>query len=790
MLFKYAKKSFNEYFFKKYILEDTLNKELMINLLSKKGTFLLIAPAGAGKTYGTIKSIKKLIEEDTTRKYIIACPNRIQNEQNSKQYKIKALVGGVNSNGELIISTVYDKCDEIEESLKEFGDKELVLIIDEAHSLVSAKNYRPEAIKKLKELSEAATTVIHMTATYRKLLKVYEYDYKAEFISTSSEINNISQLSIIDTHNVKETILSQIRIQRKKNKLPVVLINDKDLLQEYKLHLESKGLSVSVLDTDSKNGYVFNHIAEKELVPELILDDDIYMSMKKDIQKTEGVTLETVDILNRYKKNNKKCLTDIALRGVDVLLTTTVIEVGTNLKNTNLALIYAVINSRYFDIDSVIQFFARAREKIDDAILLTPRQQNKETQRYKTVNTYIDEIIETAEKDMLLVNELADFLSSRFYSNDVEKYLNSFLKVKQSSGMTLSKGVISVENSIPFIDKVLVINKAFNLYDKQLLCNLNALKEILTTHVKADKIVCMTLESLKALEEENSIDSAKDELKALNEISASHRELKRANVKDTLIRLYKFKEYELCEVLCNKQDPVNFGYAFNKDFKVIQSDSSIYKLLKKSLKQDLSIEMALAIIIGTETITEAQNLLKEITYINFNKIIPFYYYDDKVVRDDYSVIRKHIDDIIGTRRKITSKLIYKICDDFKKIKTYKKEIKNYEKYLALAIKNKKSSLSASEKKDFIKTKDKHKAFEKLLIEEIKLLYILDEDSYPIDLRQEIPQIYIDILENFKSLVNNYKPQPETITSHQTNQHKSDDDNSEILEQNNKQLMFI
>ena len=86
-------------------------------LLGKPGKHLVISPTDTGKTYGLLNQIdgifRVLSKLYPNRNFIIACPNKVQNEQNQKSYGVYALIGGATVDiTKAISSMVYEKSEE------------------------------------------------------------------------------------------------------------------------------------------------------------------------------------------------------------------------------------------------------------------------------------------------------------------------------------------------------------------------------------------------------------------------------------------------------------------------------------------------------------------------------------------------------------------------------------------------------------------------------------------------------------------------------------------------------
>lgn len=673
-LLKYSSECYEIIKYKHYITKDNpINEKKLHDLCRKTGLHLLVAKAGGGKTYSIIEMARKLSVLDN-KVYVIACPNRIQNLQNQKSYKIFALVGGTEVDyTTTIVSTVYDKSEEIIEKLKELN-KEVVLIIDEAHQLITADGYRNNAIRSLQNLQDYAETVIHMTATPRKLFRHFDYDTKTKFQSTTSDIN-IKKLNIqIASKTMNEAILLKVKDAITKKKTAMVLINDKLKIDYYAQYYKKLGYKVGVLTgkKEHKDSDLFNYVVEKESIP------------------------------SEY----------------DVILTTTVVEVGTNIKSYNLIPVYAVCNSNHFDIDSVIQFFARFRrddEKnlcIDEAFLLIPKQNKKST--IKSINALEEEIRPGVEADLDYISRIAFDLFDRYNLKERSELLNAYLSVQQKDGGTLGSGLIKIdEDGIPYLDEKGLTNKLYREFDKSLLSYTNALESILENEINYQEIHFSVIDI--------ESDEKKELYKVKEEIEIDYKE----EAKKIIQKLFNLAPVELDLLISNKLTVNGFSDEFKKDVEFLREEKTQLKLLRKAYKLKLDLPEVVKIIVSSETDSTIEDILRSIAYVKFNNNFDIGYYENKNVRDEYGVFRRNLDPLIGTNKRISTEIYISILNDLNKINKFKIHYKRCKKLYELLEKKKKSSLSTQDKKDLSKLKNDFETFKSILDSEINRIYILN-----------------------------------------------------------------
>ena len=138
------------------------------------------------------------------------CPNRVQNEQNGKEYGVYVVVGGVNTEQHItVMSCVYEKIDEV---IKAYRSKDITLVVDEAHELIESISYRKKAINLIDLSVEKCYNTIHLTATSRKLKEFYNYNNKYTFNFKEAK-NNLDNLNIIPSKDLDKTLFTLLKNQ-------------------------------------------------------------------------------------------------------------------------------------------------------------------------------------------------------------------------------------------------------------------------------------------------------------------------------------------------------------------------------------------------------------------------------------------------------------------------------------------------------------------------------------------------------------------------------------------------
>lgn len=664
--------TFETFQFKKYIYEfsDEIRK-----LINTKGIHLIRAAAGGGKTYSIANICKQLAKVNKDTVYVIACPNRIQNIQN-RGYTIHSLVGKEDvPDSARVISMVYDKADSI---ITQFIDKgkKVVLIIDEAHQLIDSKVFRKRAIQMLSSLADKCETVIHMTATSRKLTHIYSYSEVMTFESIE-DISNINNFEIIQAEDLHATLISEIKKNKTKGIVPLVHLNDIDGLKSYEEFLTAKGYKIGLITSNHKNESLFLTIANKGIIPD----------------------------------------------GYDVILTTSVLEVGTNVFNTNIIPIKIVNNLNHFDCDSAIQFFARPRNFIEKAIMIIPSIKVEENFKFKDINHIKDKLSLKVNKAMNFTKKLySQALEMNDYStSEVNEIFKHMLKAKQTDDTSLGLGIIQIDedNNLVSIDEKLLIKKVYNEYDKQLLIHTDKLIQELKGDIKCRNI------SVRSAFENNSTDS-----KNVKEIIRDTKEESSELARKIILSLSEKYSIEFNEYLNNPDLIDNLFTGELKDgLLFLEQEHKQLKKIMNAQKSGLSYEIIIELYKSDKSLKENA---RAFSYIERNNMFEINYMKKLIARDEYSVIRKHLDKVLieTNSRKITDKVIIEVANDMYKIgkmKSYYEKLLKADNEYKEAY-NKYYNKSKSEVNKVLLEKSKEQRKKQLskikgkLLKEINLIY--------------------------------------------------------------------
>lgn len=425
--------------YEKFISEQS---EALKKILLKPGKFLIEGVTGGGKTYAILNVFKFLSSLYKDRVFIISCPNKIQNLQN-QEYGVTAIVGGkVIDQVYTTSSMVYDKAKSLLEQYHLYKDYKITLIIDEAHQLIYSKNFRKKAINELLKLSEKCFNVIHLTATPGANLDCYSYDEYYQLKPIKENIN-INTFGIMKSKDGLTSLYKAIRINFKQGKKVLIFLNNKEKIFEIQGHLSKifKDKNIGIITSDEKeNNDIFQSIVKDSLIP------------------------------SNY----------------DIVLTTSVLECGTNINNLNYTPIVYVDNNLFFSTVSVIQDIARFRKDVDLGLLIYKEPCKKEGFFIKSKEQIASELEKELENKCNMMNSIC----LNFGADGHKMIMQSLLYEKCLDDTTLSKGILyyDEETLSVKIDQELFWKYVNERYDYQLLYDDERLLEAFKGHIKAKNI--------------------------------------------------------------------------------------------------------------------------------------------------------------------------------------------------------------------------------------------------------------------------------------------------------------
>ena len=651
-----------EIIYAKNLYDDEKSRAEIKRLLLTKGKFLLDSVTGSGKTYAIIKVMQELSKEYKDKVFIIACPNKIQNIQNGKEYKVTVIVGEDNKKRVqtyeciTVASIVYDKALSILEE-RHLLKKDITIVVDEAHQLIYGKNFRRKAIESILELEKCCFNVIHLSATTRALKQAYSSQYDEIITMNPSEnINNINRLMLMKCDDKQLSLFRTIDSVFKSGSKVLLYLNNKAKIKDISelLQLHYKDKNIKTLHRDSSNKIndteIFNSITEKSLIP----------------------------------------------GGIDILIVTSFIECGTNLKNENIVPVLFVDSNKNFNLDGCIQFFARPRNKVDIGFLIY--EPSKKENEYLSIDNIIKLETEYVNKTLKDIEDMFRYMCNKVGIEQATIFINGMLKDDTPYDHSYSKGYIYFnEDTLEFkCDRELFYKYCFDRHDIQLLNHDETLLSSLIGSIKANSI-----EIIKHSKEQIILNDKKlaDEFKDTVKESKAQLKEYRTELKNELIKVLEDKD--------NKAMFIEYSVAedeLSKDLYRNHSKKEL-KVVLEQLEQDKKV---------LENINKCIN--------KYNDTLKLIYSDDEIIRmyvkgnlqeqtlksEQYRIWNTLVDSSIKIDTRYS--IIRNTLDNFIQKRLSRKTMLSL--YNGLYPKNKKDKLTPK--------------VEEKLINEIKLIYNLTE----------------------------------------------------------------
>lgn len=372
-------------------------------ILDGSNKILLDAPCGVGKTTFFCSLIAPLFKADY--QVIILTPNRIQSEQNASihlkdpvtlttnQVYCVTAKSGVHLSPEenKTYSCVYDKADEIL-NYDEMSAYKTILVIDEAHELEDARDYRATAISKIGKAAEyindCGGTVVYMTGTPQKLMG-HNFNYWIHVDRVDEAQNILPRLNMEtvdiyrkDSHkvNMLDFLVNVVCEMRKNNERPIVHLNDIKKIREAANKLHSLGVHSQILTSYEKG---FTEYKDK--------------SGKK---------------MRKYHSQMYQSIVErSALPEADCYLVTSILDVGTSItgvigqdgkvhEDASLAPVFLTRDPKDFDVDKITQFFSRIRYTVHRGVILMNMPENRyEVKQKPTLEHELARICQEAAGD-------------------------------------------------------------------------------------------------------------------------------------------------------------------------------------------------------------------------------------------------------------------------------------------------------------------------------------------------------------------------------------------------------
>lgn len=257
-------------YYDNYISDSKNHRNFMKRIFQTKGSKLLVAGTGAGKSTALIDSANRFLEEERNTKVIIVAPTRGLAEQMGNHDTVSCIIGGVDYNeNDKLISTTYDKLNHLLDLFKMEQRKsgyQYILIADEAHLMVTQAEWKKYPIRNLLDSLEGDlfSNVLFVTATPEPLT-AFNFDKIIEFKNKSTN-PSIDKVEIILVEDGME-YLKQIPFEEE---FPFVRLCHKNYMDSF--IEENSYIKAVKLTADEKQGKLYQDIVEKGVIDRTDMD--------------------------------------------------------------------------------------------------------------------------------------------------------------------------------------------------------------------------------------------------------------------------------------------------------------------------------------------------------------------------------------------------------------------------------------------------------------------------------------------------------------------------------------
>ncbi len=368
---------------------------------------LIVAPTGSGKSTYVMESL--------VGKRIIITPNTAV-LRSFKSFKGVSVFYGDEKSSKFtdIILTTQDSFTNLIKTLEHENENVLdyTVVIDEFHTLITSANkgYKYKAIQSvLNTLEIYPVVVIGLTATpITTITNPFYNSFETIIVKQEKDVKREIQLAHYDDYR---SFCIEKAIENFKGGVTTVIYkNDKRNIEVLAEALKSKGLTVAIINSDTKDTEDYKTIVEDGM---LISDVILTTCLLKEGVSIKGKSDSTeVDYIvsgeNHYSELNQLCSRVRNASSISITLASS----KTSYKNYTLPFLFDVINT---DIDTCSSFLLNrlnttdhleVEAKLDQRLLGCAIQYNDALYKYEVDSIYKDFLIYEAETKVCTSNPL------------------------------------------------------------------------------------------------------------------------------------------------------------------------------------------------------------------------------------------------------------------------------------------------------------------------------------------------------------------------------------------------
>lgn len=598
-------------------VKPSINSQKIKEIISLRGTRLMIAPAGSGKTFSLVNIGKEL-----EKRILLVVPNKSQSQQIGVEYNIPYIVegvkvekkyGGEHKKEHNVYVCVYDKYLECIQHL----DIDCV-VIDEAHNLQIAR-YREKCLESIIDNLETINSVIYLTATpyslsYLNFDEVVDFEKKEEY-----KYHNYSRL-IKTTSKITDTIVNIIEENYRNGFRTLIRWNNIDETKNVINYFINKNYNCSFINSEEK---------------ETLKDEK-----GKTIRDEEG----NVTYLNEF---TNMIVNSSILPDSDIYFTTCILDNGINITGidgekdlSNLSIVNVITGPKDLCIDNMIQLEARGRKKYHEFVVITKETHDKEEEEmpafkamFKMYKRLLDNSIERYEEDIKIMKdcglsneEIFDELKTSLNYVDFDKIsntLNGSIEINEDLEININKRNFFYFVYKKYNEKIWYhIDEVAKLFDKMEIIN-----GYTSPHINLDEVnFSKEIQKIKELQllgftEEESINMVgKNDNNGITK-PLKLRDIEKIeinNVNNNIKNMNEEEYKEFIEVLNDYiENPLHHRHLEKENINVyILRNLGYIQDFKNAIEKDYNLETLLK---EVESVDDIDKVLKQNQYIENNR---------------------------------------------------------------------------------------------------------------------------------------------------------------------------
>lgn len=629
-----------QYSYDKYLSSNPEIKNRIKEIIKLGGLHLFVAAPGTGKT-NIIMSVFK--EEENTIN-ILFVPNKAQALQIGTKFNVPSFVGGkdvLKHNFNKINNAVfvYDKANvkEFVEIIKKYG-KNINVVVDETHNVVSSAGFRNEAISNIDKVKELVLknggTVIEMTASpqtigFEAFDSINHFYPVKEYEAPTKEINVIVNKS--QNKNFLDFTFKTIMIKGK----GIVRYQSKDCGQALAWYLNNEEKKKAYyVNADTKEYYkvgeltkykneMFDGIINRETLPQ---GDYFIQTSINDA----GINICDIEGGNRNELNTYFCLLDssnVDLMNIEQFSNRLRFEsnsmnilITDNSKKQPIESYINIIKRRYFELSKQIKYLNLKLDAISFKYDYKEENKDKIRKQFEAELEYRDIDDKTDSMGCIYLNDDFEvaFDKKLFFLDCWEEYNRQFYNniealVKELEMIFNRKiNVINVND----VDNYDILNNFYqncvNILD---IGNKEEVGEIKNTKIYKDFV---ELTEKHQLSKEEALDLVLKDLKKDKKDIGAVDEVKNKEVKEELKNLKPSEINKVAMVLANRELMADEKFkAPKKEAKDILT-SNYVDYIKKCVKMGYDVSALLNVIANSNTYSECDSFMMNMQYITIN----------------------------------------------------------------------------------------------------------------------------------------------------------------------------